>query len=36
MIPKVDRSSTTTATDRQILQAMQRNLGKFLNEPVGT
>jgi hypothetical protein len=34
MIPKV-KYATATATDRQILQAMQRDLGKFLNERTG-
>jgi hypothetical protein len=34
MIPKVDYAAGT-ATDRQILQAMQRDLGKLLNEPLG-
>jgi len=35
MIPRVDYG-TATATDRQILQAMQRDLGKLLNEPART
>ncbi|MBI2748706.1 MAG: hypothetical protein HYX43_05010, partial [Burkholderiales bacterium] len=34
MIPKVEYA-TATATDRQILQAMQSDVGKLLNEPVG-
>jgi len=35
MIPRVDYS-TATATHRQILQAMQRDFGKLLNEKSGT
>jgi len=34
MLKHVDYG-TATATHRQILQAMQRDLGKFLNEPAG-
>jgi hypothetical protein len=35
MIPRVEYASAT-ATARQILQAMQRDLGKLLNEAIGT
>jgi hypothetical protein len=35
MIPRVEYA-TATATHRQILQAMQRDLGKLLNEVTGT
>lgn len=34
VIPRVNYA-TATATDRQLLQAMQRALGKLLNEPAG-
>lgn len=35
MIPRVEYT-VATATNRQILRAMQRDLGKFLNEATGT